>query len=734
LFLGGSLALLLGSGEMTRDATSTPEFQAAQAFFESNPDVALTPTIERLLGGDLVAEVRAANEAKRVAGGVARLSKRMRAKTQKKFDALEQDALASFEGLPRWRFGVTDTSTPAQNYILHLVVSDALPALAVSAILLVLMAITLEGAWGSLLFGSFFALLPIVSGGTYVMLFGRDGVPWIGPSALVAALLGAYFIRSFQGFVIPGWIVLPVWVVAEYLVARDISIEHFDSTPVTVHAFAFGFGAVAALAIALSGLENKLQRRVRDNPDLVSNPVLEQALEAREKGNSEVAFDLLERELQRTPDNHDVAAALWEVARVTDNCVRVAPAMLGSVRHALRRNRHAEATSLWTALTLDVPDPKAEPTLLVRIGERLLDAGHPEVALNAFALAVDGPKRLSSVLASRVVRAARDLDPQLTRRAAAVALVDDQLDPQERASMQAIVDSVEPETPTFTPDRREQPRPVAAEAPAAQAAPAAHTAAAADPEPDLDPFQDPHAISADDFEDTGPAADVADPGAWNQPGLVEDLSSELEDDSSPGLGAAGSEPWDGLGSADPGSGFGEVSETTETYDALESSGSGESASTVAGADDDFSEIAVPRRVLRARPAVPLGLTEQGVSCEVEGGAKTLLPYARIDAMAAGAVRGMSEKPVIVIDLVLNWMALPDEPLKVVRLRSDGFDPRRIVPDRASPLESLRGMLDTILRETGATPLPDASAAKGTPFATFASLEDYHDDVLMVERG
>ncbi len=151
-------------------------------------------------------------------------------------------------------------------------------------------------------------------------------------------------------------------------------------------------------------------------------------------------------------------------------------------------------------------------------------------------------------------------------------------------------------------------------------------------------------------------------------------------------------------------------------------------------DDELSEIQVPRRRLRARNAVPLSLDAQGVSCEVEGGGKTLLPYARIEAMGAGAVRGLSEKPVIVIDLVLNWMALPEEPLKVVRFRSDGFDPRRIVPNRASPLESLRGMLGTILRETGATPLPDADAAKGTPFATFASLEDYHDDVLMVEGG
>ena len=41
------------------------------------------------------------------------------------------------------------------------------------------------------------------------------------------------------------------------------------------------------------------------------------------------------------------------------------------------------------------------------------------------------------------------------------------------------------------------------------------------------------------------------------------------------------------------------------------------------------------------------------------------------------------------------------------------------------------MLETILRETGATPLPDAAAARGAPFATFESLDRYQESVLMV---
>lgn len=218
--------------------------------------------------------------------------------------------------------------------------------------------------------------------------------------------------------------------------------------------------------------------------------------------------------------------------------------------------------------------------------------------------------------------------------------------------------------------------------------------------------------------------------------MIEDLSSELDDTSSgfdpaQDLDAEGGLQWDGLSEEDPSSGSRDISETTETFDVLETSGP---EVPLAGVEETLSEIETPRRTLLARRAVPLGFTKEGLSCEVEGGGKTVIPYARIDGLAVAAVRGLSQKPVLVIDLLLNWMAVPDEPLKAVRFRTDGFDPRRIVPNSASALEALRAMLAAILRETGATPLPDSAAAQGSPFATFESLESYCESVLMVETG
>lgn len=96
------------------------------------------------------------------------------------------------------------------------------------------------------------------------------------------------------------------------------------------------------------------------------------------------------------------------------------------------------------------------------------------------------------------------------------------------------------------------------------------------------------------------------------------------------------------------------------------------------------------------------------------------------------MRGISEKPILVIDLVLNWMSSSQEPLRVMRFRSDQFNPRLVVPGAPNALEAMRALLDAILAATDATALPDASAARGRPFAEFSDLSAYQRAALLIE--
>jgi hypothetical protein len=168
-------------------------------------------------------------------------------------------------------------------------------------------------------------------------------------------------------------------------------------------------------------------------------------------------------------------------------------------------------------------------------------------------------------------------------------------------------------------------------------------------------------------------------------------------------------------------------QTSQGYEPLP----GESPkATATPIDIDFEE-----RTLAALAAVPLQCDDNGVHVSVtKSGAKKLVPYQNIDAVAVAGVQGLGPRPVIVVDLVLNWMTTAKEQLRVVRLRTDQFDPRILTPGVDSPADALRRFLARVIVASSATPLPDAPSAQGRPFATFPSLQGYERTVLLVESA
>ena len=156
-----------------------------------------------------------------------------------------------------------------------------------------------------------------------------------------------------------------------------------------------------------------------------------------------------------------------------------------------------------------------------------------------------------------------------------------------------------------------------------------------------------------------------------------------------------------------------------------------SAAAVSEAPPREIEFEAKARPLEATVAVPVGLDSAGIVLAVEG-RKKRLPFDRVKAVAVASVDGLSDRPVIVVDLVLNWMSLTAEPLRLIRLRSDGFDPRSLVSGKSDPLDALRSLSRTLLHHSDAAPLPDLQSVSGMPFAAFPSLADYQRDVLLVE--
>jgi hypothetical protein len=133
--------------------------------------------------------------------------------------------------------------------------------------------------------------------------------------------------------------------------------------------------------------------------------------------------------------------------------------------------------------------------------------------------------------------------------------------------------------------------------------------------------------------------------------------------------------------------------------------------------------------LKVVEAVPTALDVDGLA--LKNGPHVDL--ARVDAIAVAGIQGMAAKPVLLIDLLLNWSDLGDAPLRTVRLRSDHFDPRALFPSAKGGLDAFRALVDELLARTGGTPLPDSESARGKPFKMFPQLAQYEREVLQVER-
>ena len=779
----------------------------AIAYLNENPDLEVA---ERFRGVIPLEYAQSLNEEflrERAEWGFVEMPEKIAARGQREFNEILNSALTKVERLPVWKYGVRDTGVLDPNWWGHFAAHETQAALMASLILLMILGIALEDGWGHLLFGGVSIVGIGVTGiaSTSANYLDATGHPWFGASGLLATLLGAYLMRSlvkgapraFGIIPMPGMLLLPAWFVVEYVVLRGIdSPSEFISATAIAHGAGFALGAVVSGVVHFLGFEDNRLDRAKEETEVLSNPTLERAMIAKEQGRSEQAYDLLRSEFRRTPTNQEVAIALWDTAVQTRNAGDVVEAMWVVIDGDLKAGRASSAAANWFALIDEASAVGGSPKTLVRLGEVLLDEGHPEAAIASLTLAVDGRNQPATPLLLRTVRIARDLDPELTLRAAAMALQDEELSVDDRGKVTKLTASLEggessgpnataPElahilTPAV-PNHADTGATTQVDLEADRSI--AFTTSDADIEA-LDPQAlDLEAESA--AFDTGASVDSDSLDSWNDPGRVDpvaldsvgSLEDDLEMDFAEEFNAGIEGDLDDLDEFDESNlvealmthekDFGEDA-TALTHEIVQGAANADPVTEVnvqappaarpaheelaprrvdSTPNDDVTETAVrlsasapapmsptpppaptTYRKLKIREGVPAAIENDAIVVEIDGGSKTRVPFARIEAVAAAAVSGLREKPVVVIDLVVNWSAAYD-PIKVIRLRSDRFDPGQLVPGHESQVDALRKMLSGVVQASNASALPSANGAVGSPFDVFASLDDYHRTVL-----
>jgi membrane associated rhomboid family serine protease len=129
----------------------------------------------------------------------------------------------------------------------------------------------------------------------------------------------------------------------------------------------------------------------------------------------------------------------------------------------------------------------------------------------------------------------------------------------------------------------------------------------------------------------------------------------------------------------------------------------------------------------AKRVVPRRLDGQTLEVEFDG-RRHAIDLATVQVIAVCGVTRAAQKPVVLVDLLLDspWGDRPK--LRVIRMTSDTFDPRQMVGGD-NGMTAFQIWLEHLFDVSGAVPLPDPDAARGKPFRSFSTIDAYQKEVL-----
>jgi membrane associated rhomboid family serine protease len=562
--------------------------------------------------------------------------------------------------------------------------------LALALVLIWLAAPALENAFGRSLLACLSLAGALAGAGAYALAAPTSSAPLVGAWDLAAGLIGAFAVRFWgreirlgaEALVVPAWLAPLAWLGASagmHFALANANVETGES--LAPNLAALGCGAALAFGVKLLRVEERRALRAREAREAEHlDPRVRRARDAHARGSHDQAISLATAVLRERPDDADALQTIWNAHVAAGHETQGVASAKRLIEVYARHGSLAPAARVWDELVRALPDSRLETTVLLRIVPELVVQARRDSAIAALRCVVAPENRALSVgQAVRAAELAAELDPACALRATRFAL--------ERSA-------------ELADDRRERLDKLARELEVKLGgAPAAPLASPPSP----------------------PSDSLSRAAAANDSTLVDSLVADSPADAPLALPAE------------------------EAFE-IEATRHAESAPTIAltGSAPPAPAPFVPPTLPSAPPprpraepssvkvtaAVPLELAPEGVRLRIDGGAPSLLAWERIQAVGVGLVAGVAPKPIVVIDLALNWADGGDGALEVLRLRSDSFRARSIVGGEGSALEALRALLAQLLARSGGVPLPDGGSAHGLPFREFPDPSSYERDVLL----
>jgi len=639
-----------------------------------------------------------------------------------------------------------------------------------SLLLLALLAPPLELRLGAARMAGLVALAGPLTGVFYAFMTPASSLALVGPSGVLAALLGAslapnvsqpFRLTAFapargrwtaHWLEIPAYALPPLWLGCEVVVS---GLGEFAGSTKGVS----GWGPVAGLALGAAFVlalripaAGKLLPGEGAGSTAETHLAIEEALIAREQGHHEHALAVLAEAARAHPESREVVSAWWEMASLAGRPSEAAALFQKVVRQELAEGDVESAARHWCELSQRVGDLKPQPRFLLQIAPHLIAIGERREAGRALrmVMAADAGE-LTSGIALRVAELAREVHAPTALRAAQHVLATEGLDETKRAKLAGLVVELgkraasEPQLDLDAVPTPESPadRSITIEPDDLGVAPPPSASAS---ETDAGPAAGPLELSADGslvsggFDgdlsagelvaiDTSPEESERSLSMLLESAARRDLPSDGERRN--GSAASSLSESRAQVGAEPVTAHAEPRlEALEAASPLQPDRATDALDAIALATAAYTPRFHEAKII---DAIPVKVGEGRIELAQPGGRHGHIDFTRIQAIAVGAVNGISSKPVLVIDLLANWNEVDGGPLRTLRIRSDTFDALTLVPSASRPAEAFRSILETLLARSNAVPLPDPDGAHGRPFRVFGSLTTYEREVLLIDR-
>jgi tetratricopeptide (TPR) repeat protein len=253
---------------------------------------------------------------------------------------------------------------------------------------------SIEDIWGRPLYAAVYGLGGVAATLAHGWFQSDSTAHLVGASGAIAALMGVFFVRCwntrirfvywfalaiFGTFTAPAWIMLLLWLGRELIAAAA-----FAGSPVAfwAHIGGFGFGALAAYAMKLSRLEERvIAPSIDRKTNLVTkHPRLTSALAHLDAGNPESAIEDLSLAIREDPEDPDLYQ--W-IARCYMNLGRpdeAAPYLHRELGIHLRNRETELVAQTYMELVGAEPDFELPSKQLPSIASSLAGAGYPTEA------------------------------------------------------------------------------------------------------------------------------------------------------------------------------------------------------------------------------------------------------------------------------------------------------------------------------------------------------------------